>query len=131
MIGAAGIGCGAHPEELALGEGQGALEPGGGIGLAERQLRVQMLQGDGGPGKLDQGALDGAQPIRATEITFDIGDKAIECLGRASAAVELAARKQLRLGCLVRAATSLGFRVGNPSAIGWYQRRIFQHPCYP
>ena len=86
MIGA-GIGCGAHPEELALGEGQGALEPGGSIGLAERQLRVQMLQGDGGPGKaLDQGALDGAQPIRATEITFDIGDKAIECLGRASAA---------------------------------------------
>ena len=68
--------------------------------LAERQLRVQMLQGDGGPGKaLDQGALDGAQPIGATESTFDIGDKAIECLGRASAAVELAARKQLRLGC--------------------------------
>jgi len=33
-----------------------------------------MLQGDGGPGKaLDQGALDGAQPIGATEITFDIG----------------------------------------------------------
>ena len=26
---------------------------------------------------------------------------------------------------------SLGFRVGNPSAIGWHQRRIFQHPCYP
>jgi hypothetical protein len=26
---------------------------------------------------------------------------------------------------------SLGFRVGNPSAIGWYQPRIFQHPCYP
>jgi len=51
-------------------------------------------------------ALDGAQPIGATEITFDIGDKAIECLGRASAAVELAARKQLRLGCLMRAATS-------------------------
>jgi hypothetical protein len=25
---------------------------------------------------------------------------------------------------------SLGFRVGNPSAIGWHQRRIFQHPCY-
>jgi len=75
--------------------------------LAERQLRVQMVQGHGGPGKaLDQGALDGAQPIGATEITFDIGDKAIECLGRASAAVELAARKQLRLGCLVRAATS-------------------------
>ena len=49
-----------------------------------------MLQGDGGPGKaLDQGALDGAQPIGATEITFNIGDKAIECLGRASAAVEL------------------------------------------
>jgi len=47
-----------------------------------------------------------AQPIEATEITFDIGDKAIECLGRASAAVELAARKPLRLGCLVRAATS-------------------------
>ena len=70
MIGAAGIGCGAHPEELALGEGQGALE------------RVQMPQGDGGPGKaLDQGALDGAQPIGATEIIFDIGDKAIECLG--------------------------------------------------
>ena len=43
-----------------------------------------MLQGDG-PGKaLDQGALDGAQPIGATEITFDIGDKAIECLGRES-----------------------------------------------
>jgi hypothetical protein len=40
------------------------------------------------PGKaLDQGALDGAQPIGATEITFDIGDKAIECLGRASATV--------------------------------------------
>ena len=59
--------------------------------LAERQLRVQMLQGDGGPGKaLDQGALDGAQPIGATEI--DIGDKPIECLGRASAAVELARR---------------------------------------
>ena len=58
--------------------------------LAECQLRVQMLQGDGGPapGKaLEQGALDGAQPIGATEITFDIGDKAIECLGRASAAV--------------------------------------------
>jgi hypothetical protein len=72
-----------------------------------------------------------ALPIRATEITFDIGDKAIECLGRAIAAVELAARKQLRLGCLVRAATSLGFRVGNPSAIGWHQQRIFQHPCYP
>ena len=52
------------------------------------------------PGKaLDQGALDGAQPIGATEITFDIGDKAIECIGRASAAVELAARKQLRQGC--------------------------------
>jgi hypothetical protein len=28
--------------------------------LAERQLRVQTLQGDGGPSKaLDQGALDG------------------------------------------------------------------------
>jgi hypothetical protein len=68
---------------------------------AERQLRVQMLQGDGGPRKaLDQGALDSAQPIGATEITFDIGDKAMECLGRASAAVELAARRQLRLGCL-------------------------------
>jgi hypothetical protein len=26
---------------------------------------------------------------------------------------------------------SLGFRVGNSSAIGWHQRRIFQHPCYP
>src|SRR2546428_684561 len=24
---------------------------------------------------------------------------------------------------------SLGFRVGNPSAIGWHQQRIFQHPC--
>jgi hypothetical protein len=39
-----------------------------------------------------------------------------------------AARKQLRLGCLVRAATrlvSLGFRVGNPSAIGWYQPANF------
>jgi hypothetical protein len=69
--------------------------------LAERQLRVPMLQGDGGPGKaLDQGVLDGAQPIGATEIIFDIGDKAIEFLGRARAAVELAARKQLRLGCL-------------------------------
>jgi len=69
--------------------------------LAERQLRVPMLQGDGGPGKaLDQGALDGAQPIGATEIIFDMGDKAIEFLGRARAAVELAARKQLRLGCL-------------------------------
>jgi hypothetical protein len=44
-----------------------------------RRLRVQMLQGDGGPGKApDQGALDGAQPIGATEITVDIGDKAIE-----------------------------------------------------
>ena len=51
---------------------------------------------DGGPSKaLDQGALDGAQPIGATEITLDIGDKAIECLGRANAAVQLAARKQL------------------------------------
>jgi hypothetical protein len=57
-----------------------------------RQLRVQMLQGDGDPSKaLDQGALDGAQPIGATEITVDIGDKAIECLGRASA---VAAHKQ-------------------------------------
>jgi hypothetical protein len=38
-----------------------------------------MLQGDGCPGKaLDQGAPDGAQPIGATEITFDIGDTAIE-----------------------------------------------------
>ena len=77
-------------------------------------------------GSLDQRrALDSAQPIGATEITFDIGDKAIECLGRASAAVELAARKQLRLGCLVASGdelVSLGFRVGNPSAIGWYQR---------
>ena len=36
-------------------------------------------QRDGGPGKaLDQDALDGAQPIGATEITFDIGDKAAE-----------------------------------------------------
>jgi hypothetical protein len=26
-------------------------------------------------------SLSGAQPIGATEITFDIGDKAIECLG--------------------------------------------------
>jgi hypothetical protein len=25
----------------------------------------------------------------------------------------------------------LGFRVGNPSAIGWHQPRIFQHPCWP
>ena len=50
-----------------------------------------MLQGDGGPGKaLDHGGLDGAQPIGATEITFDIGET-IECLGRASAAVEPAA----------------------------------------
>jgi hypothetical protein len=50
-------------------------------------LNTQLAQGDSGPGKaLDQGALDGAQPIGATEITFDIGDKAIECLGRASAA---------------------------------------------
>jgi hypothetical protein len=53
-----------------------------------------------------EGALDGDQPIGATEIAFDIGEKAIECLGRASAAVGLAARKRLRLGCLVRAATS-------------------------
>ena len=72
-----------------------------------------MLQGDG-PGKaLDQGALDGAQPIGATEITFDIGDKAIECLGRASAAVELAARKQLRLGC--RAARRAPFTANRAS----------------
>jgi hypothetical protein len=46
---------------------------------------------DGHERALDQGALDSAQPIGATEITFDIGDKAIECLGRPSAAVELAA----------------------------------------
>ena len=26
---------------------------------------------------------------------------------------------------------SLGFRVGNPSAIGWHQPRIFQHPLLP
>jgi hypothetical protein len=26
---------------------------------------------------------------------------------------------------------SLGFWVGNPSAIGGHQPRIFQHPCYP
>jgi hypothetical protein len=92
-----------------------------------------MLQGDGGPGKaLDQGALDGAQPIGATEITFDIGDKAIECLGRASAAVELAARKQRGLPCASGdELVSLGFRVGNPSAIRWHRGRIFQHPCYP
>jgi hypothetical protein len=25
---------------------------------------------------------------------------------------------------------SLGFRVGNPSAMGWHQERIFQRPCY-
>ena len=43
---------------------------------------------------------------RSHRDTFDIGDKAIEFFGRASAAVELAARKQLRPGCLVRAATS-------------------------
>src|SRR5258708_30267468 len=34
-------------------------------------LRVQMLQGDGGPGKaLDQGALDGAQPIGCGSFIF-------------------------------------------------------------
>jgi hypothetical protein len=32
--------------------------------LADRQLRVRMLQGDGGPGKaLDQGALDGVRRL--------------------------------------------------------------------
>ena len=65
---------------------------------------------------LDEGALDGAQPIGATEFTLGISEKAIECLGRASAAVELAARKQAAADCLVRAATSLvslGFRVGH------------------
>jgi len=31
--------------------------------------------------------------------------------------------------CERRRARSLGFRVGNPSAIGWHQRRIFHHPC--
>jgi hypothetical protein len=77
------------------GAGKCKKPPGGGR-LAHASLGVQMLQGDGGPSKaLDQGALDGAQPIGATEITFDIGDKAIECLGRANAAVQLAARKQL------------------------------------
>jgi hypothetical protein len=77
------------------GAGKCKKPPGGGR-LAHASLGVQMLQGDGGPSKaLDQGALDGAQPIGATEITFDIGDKAIECLRRASATVELAARKQL------------------------------------
>jgi hypothetical protein len=40
--------------------------------LPERKLRVEVLQRDGSAGeRLDQGALDGAQPIRATEITFD------------------------------------------------------------
>ena len=93
-----------------------------------------MLQGDGGPGKaLDQGALAGARPIGATEITFDLSDKAIECLGRARAAVELAAQAAAAgLPCASGdELVSLGFRVGNPSAIGWHQRRIFQHPCYP
>jgi len=93
-----------------------------------------MLQGDGGPGKaLDQGTLDGAQPIGATEITFDIGDKAMECLGRASAAVELRHVSSCRGLPCARGdeLVSLGFRVGNRSAIGWYQRRIFQHPRYP
>src|SRR5262249_661254 len=47
--------------------------------LAQHQLGVQMLQRAGSPGKaLAQGVLDGAEPIGATEITFDIGDKAIE-----------------------------------------------------
>ena len=59
-----------------------------------------------------------------------LGDKAIECLGRASAAVELAAREQLRLGCLVRRR-----RAGFAGLSGWQpvgnwvdQRRIFRHP---
>src|SRR5262249_15157083 len=94
-----------------------------------------MLEGDGGPGKaLDQGALDGAQPIGAPEITFDIGDKAIECLGRASAAVELAARKQLPRVALCERRPSwfrLGFRVGIPSQIEWHQLRVCQNLTAP
>jgi hypothetical protein len=81
-----------------------------------------MLQGDGGPGKaLDQGTLDGAQPIGATEITFDIGDKAMECLGRASAAVELRHVSSCRGLPCARGdeLVSLGFQIGNRSAIGW------------
>ena len=80
-----------------------------------------MLQGDGGPGKaLDQGTLDGAQPIGATEITFDIGDKAMECLGRASAAVELRHVSSCRGLPCARGdeLVSLGFQIGNRSAIG-------------
>jgi hypothetical protein len=102
--------------------------------LAERQLRVQMLQGDGGPGKaLDQGALDGAQPIGATEITFDIGDKAIECLAalvRASSWRQVSSCRGLPCASgdeLV----SLGLRVGNPSAIGWHQRVNFPASLLP
>jgi len=79
--------------------------------LAERQLRVQRLQGDGGPapGKaLEQGALDGAQPIGATEITFDIGERRSNALAALVRPFELAARKQLRLGC--RASTSRALR---------------------
>ena len=64
---------------------------------------------------LDQDALDDAQPIGATEITFDIGDKAAECLGRASAAVELAARKQLP-----RVALCERGRAGFARPSGWH-----------
>ena len=88
MIGAAGIGCGAHPEELALGEGQGALEPGGGIGLAERQLRVQMLQGDGAPAKPSTKArsmaLSRSEPPRSLSISATMRSNALAALVRPS-----------------------------------------------
>jgi hypothetical protein len=58
-----------------------------------------MLQRNRSPGEaLDQGALDGAQPIRATKITFDIGDKPVERPRRIRSAIKLGAGEQLRPG---------------------------------
>ena len=80
------------------------------IALCERRrARFAMLSGWHPVGNwVASAGIFSQHPFGTTEITFDIGDKAIECLGRAGAAVELAARKQLRLGC--RASTSRALR---------------------
>jgi hypothetical protein len=58
--------------------------------LAERKLRVEVLQGDGGPGKrLDQSKLDRAELISAAEIDLNVADEPIKQFGRVGSAVEL------------------------------------------
>src|SRR5437868_7113947 len=75
-------------------------------------------------------ALSRSEPPRSLSISATRRSNALAALMRPSSSRHVSSCRGLPCASgdeLV----SLGFRVGNPSAIGWHQRRIFQQSCYP